>query len=120
MQICEQIEDERSFGFVRVYTGDELSRRAKFAFITWLGHSVSALKRAKVSIDKSLVKEVISVSGRKTKNIWLTPRLNKSCFAKWQNFAVEILTSELVDLEEDVVRDLVVKAGGANYGTGSR
>lgn len=42
-------------------TGDELSKRAKFAFVTWIGPSVSALKRARVSIDKALVKEVISV-----------------------------------------------------------
>ena len=46
---------------MRMFTGDELSKRAKFAFITWIGPAVSALKRARVSIDKSLVKEVVSV-----------------------------------------------------------
>jgi hypothetical protein len=44
-----------------MYTGDELSKRAKFAFISWIGSSVGALKRAKVSIDKTLVKEVVTV-----------------------------------------------------------
>ena len=46
---------------MRVFTGDELSKRAKFAFVAWIGSSVSALKRAKCSIDKSLVKEIVSV-----------------------------------------------------------
>jgi hypothetical protein len=45
-------------------TGDELSVRAKFAFVTWCGRDVNAIKRAKLSIDKALVKEVISVRGR--------------------------------------------------------
>ena len=58
------LDDERLFGFLRMYTGDELSKRAKFAFIAWIGQSVSALKRAKVSIDKALVKEVVTVSFR--------------------------------------------------------
>jgi len=52
-------DDERAFGFVRIFTGDELSRRAKFALITWCGCNVSPLKRAKMSTDKALVKQVI-------------------------------------------------------------
>jgi hypothetical protein len=42
-------------------TGDEMSKRAKFALVTWIGNDVSALKRAKISIDKAVVKDVISV-----------------------------------------------------------
>ena len=87
-------EEERLYGFLRLFTGDELSKRAKFAFITWIGGSVGALKRARVSIDKTLVKEVVT------------------------NFAVEIAASDSSDLEESKVRELVIKAGGANYGTG--
>ena len=56
-----KIDEERQYGYLRMITGDELSKRAKFAFVTWIGPSVSALKRARVSIDKALVKEVISV-----------------------------------------------------------
>ncbi len=54
-------DDERGFGFVRITTGDELSRRAKFAFIMWVGPAVSALKRAKMGTDKSVIKQVIQV-----------------------------------------------------------
>jgi hypothetical protein len=39
-----------------------MSKRAKFAFVSWIGSSVNALKRAKVSIEKGLVKEIITVS----------------------------------------------------------
>ena len=54
-------EGERAYGYVRVETGDELSKRAKFAFITWIGESVPALQKAKVSTDKATVKQVIQV-----------------------------------------------------------
>ena len=39
-----------------------MSRRAKFALITWIGPAVSPLKKAKVSTDKAFVKQVIPVS----------------------------------------------------------
>lgn len=54
-------EADRAYGFVRIETGDELSKRAKFAFITWIGESVSSMNKAKVSTDKSTVKQVIQV-----------------------------------------------------------
>lgn len=56
------VEDDRAYGYVRFETGDEMSRRAKFAFITWIGASVSPLKKAKVSTDKAFVKQIINVS----------------------------------------------------------
>ena len=55
-------DDERVYGYVRFETGDEMSRRAKFAFITWIGPNVGALKKAKVSTDKAFMKEVMRVS----------------------------------------------------------
>ncbi len=51
----------RLFAFTRIMTGDELSKRAKFALITWIGPQVSVLKRAKMSTDKSLLKSVVQV-----------------------------------------------------------
>ena len=60
--ILSFLDDGRVYGYVRFETGDEMSRRAKFAFITWIGPSVSPLKKAKVSTDKAFVKEICSVS----------------------------------------------------------
>ncbi|XP_067651555.1 coactosin-like protein [Haliotis asinina] len=87
-------DDERAFGFIRITTGDEMSKRSKFALVTWAGPHLSALKRARLSTDKSLLKQVI------------------------QNFAVEIMTSERDEIQIDYITDEVKKAGGANYGTG--
>lgn len=40
-----------------------MSKRAKFTLITWIGENVSGLQRAKISTDKTLVKDVVQVSG---------------------------------------------------------
>nr|KAG5704488.1 hypothetical protein BaRGS_003799 [Batillaria attramentaria] len=74
--------------------GDELSKRAKFVLITWSGANVTGMKRAKMSTDKSLVKNVI------------------------RSFATEIMTSDADELSIDHVKDALQRAGGANYGTG--
>jgi len=87
--------DERMFCYVRVTTGDELSKRAKFCFITWAGPEVSTLKKAKLSVDKAQIKNII------------------------RSFAVEILAENLEDVDYDTVRTQLIKAGGANYGTGA-
>jgi hypothetical protein len=42
--------------------GDEMSKRQKFLFLTWVGPSVGVIKRAKMSTDKAMVKEIIMVS----------------------------------------------------------
>jgi len=92
-------EEERLFGFLRMTTGEEpnfKSKRAKFVLITWIGANVSPLKRAKVSTDKSTVKSIV------------------------KSFAIEIQTSDLSELNEDHIKAMLLKAGGANYGTGTR
>jgi len=89
-------DDDRLFAFLRVYTGDEMSKRAKFVFLTWSGANVSPLKRAKMATDKRNVQNVV------------------------QSFALELQPSEIEELQEDAIREAVMKAGGANYGTGSR
>ena len=42
-------------------TGDEMSKRAKFVLVTWVGPNVSVMKKAKMSTDKALMKDVIQV-----------------------------------------------------------
>jgi len=89
-------DDTRCYIFLRVETGDELSKRAKFALLTFVGESVGALKKAKVSTDKADIKKVI------------------------QNFAYECLANDKSELKLADIESSVRKAGGANYGTGSR
>ncbi|XP_037539314.1 coactosin-like protein [Nematolebias whitei] len=84
-------DDERLFGFIRFTTGDAMSKRAKFTLITWIGENISGLQRAKISTDKTLVKDVV------------------------QNFAKEFMISDPRELEEDYLRKELKKAGGANY-----
>ena len=43
-------------------TGDEMSKRSKFVFCTWVGPNVSVMKKAKMSTDKALMKEIIQVT----------------------------------------------------------
>ena len=42
-------------------TGDELSKRSKFVFCTWIGDKVKVMEKAKMGTDKALVKAVIEV-----------------------------------------------------------
>ncbi|KAJ8979434.1 hypothetical protein NQ317_003213, partial [Molorchus minor] len=86
-------ENERAFGYIRIQTGDELSKRQKFLFITWVGASVSVLQRAKMSTDKSVIKII---------------------------FAVELQLENISEIDFDHFVSELNKAGGANYGTGVR
>jgi len=90
------LDDQCQFGFARIITGDEESKRAKFVFISWVGVNVGALKRGKVSVHKASVKEVV------------------------RDYAAEVHAEDRDAIEENKVRDIVIKAGGANYGSGGR
>jgi len=88
--------EDRGFGYLRVTTGDELSKRAKFVFISWCGNEVGGLKRAKLGTDKASLKQIL------------------------QNFAIELQLSELHELNLDTISAEARRARGANYGTGAR
>ncbi|CAH0551585.1 unnamed protein product [Brassicogethes aeneus] len=89
-------EKDRAFGYIRIQTGDELSKRQKFLLVTFIGSSVSVIQRAKMSTDKSLIKNIVS------------------------NFAVELQLENTSDIDLNNFKDELNKAGGANYGTGIR
>lgn len=89
-------EDERGFGYIRLQSGDEMSKRQKFLFLTWIGKKVGVIKRAKMSTDKALVKNIIV------------------------NFSVELQLENKADFQLDFFCDELLKASGANYGTGVR
>lgn len=88
--------DERAFGYIRIQMGDEMSKRRKFLFLTWIGPEVGVMQRAKMSTDKSLIKDVIN------------------------NFAVELQAETENDFNLEIFKEALIKAGGANYGTGVR
>lgn len=50
--------------------GDEMSKRQKFLFLTWVGPSVGVIKRAKMSTDKAMVKDIIVVSVSNSRSRW--------------------------------------------------
>jgi hypothetical protein len=84
-------DSEVAFGYARVVTGDEESKRAKFIFLAWTGDNAGIMKKAKMSVHKANVKEVV------------------------REFAIETLASSSEDLDPAALKAAVVKAGGANY-----
>jgi len=88
--------DDRGFGYIRIKTGDEMSKRAKFVLVTWVGQNVSVMKKAKMSTDKALLKDII------------------------QNMSVEFQLENHGEFSADHFKLKVDKASGAQYGTGVR
>jgi len=88
--------DDRGFGYIKIMTGDEMSKRSKFVFCTWVGPNVSVMKKAKMSTDKALLKEIIT------------------------NLSVELLIETAAEFTPEHFKAEVDKAGGARYGTGMR
>jgi len=88
--------DDRGFGYIRIKTGDEMSKRAKFVLVTWVGQNVSVMKKAKMSTDKALMKDII------------------------QNMSVELQLENHGEFSADHFKMQVDKASGARYGTGVR
>ena len=72
-----------------VQTGDEMSKRSKFVFCTWVGPNVSVMKKAKMSTDKALLKDIIT------------------------NLSVELLVETAGEFTLEHFKAEVDKAGGA-------
>ncbi|KXS20333.1 actin depolymerizing protein [Gonapodya prolifera JEL478] len=84
--------DKAAFGYVRlVLSNDGLSKRAKFLLVTWVPPGVKVMRKAKVSVHISDVKQVIKV------------------------FSVEVSGSQMDELREDDILLKAKKAMGANY-----
>jgi len=84
-------DDQCQYAYLRVVSGDQESRRTKFVFLSWCGDGVGALKRAKMSVHKASVKQVV------------------------KDFSIEIHATTRDDLKEEEVMTKVKKAGGADY-----
>eukprot|EP00041_Stephanoeca_diplocostata_P005916 m.71091 g.71091 ORF g.71091 m.71091 type:complete len:143 (+) comp16074_c0_seq1:38-466(+) len=89
-------DDLLLYAYVRLETGDELSKRAKFALITWLGNNVSGITKAQAVTKKGFVHQIT------------------------KTFAAEIECDCEAEVEYNTILEQVKKAGGANYGTGVR
>jgi hypothetical protein len=83
------------FGYLRVVSGDELSKRPKFVFIKYLSKGLKMTVKAQLNVTRGDVEKVLSQI----------------------NVAVEAET--LDELTEDDILQKVQKAGGAHYGTHS-
>jgi hypothetical protein len=79
------------FGYLRVVSGDELSKRAKFVFIKYLSKGLKMQVKAQLNVTRGDVEKVINQI----------------------NVAIEAET--LDELQEADILDRVSKAGGAHY-----
>ncbi|KAK5581766.1 hypothetical protein RB653_003344 [Dictyostelium firmibasis] len=83
--------EERLYAYLRVTSGDEESKRSKFAFISWCGDKVGPLAKANVSVHKASVKQVI------------------------KNIGVEFHYTTKEDIDEEELMTKIRKSSGADY-----
>jgi hypothetical protein len=54
-------DDVIVYGFLRMMSGDQESKRVKFVFISWVGSSVGAMSKSRVTVHKPSVAAFIGV-----------------------------------------------------------
>ena len=91
-ELKENLHDQfRGFGYLRCITGDDLSVRAKFVFITFCGEKVRLIHRTKLTVHKADVLRVIN------------------------QVSISVDASTLDDLTQEDIQARLHKAGGAHY-----
>ena len=76
--------------------------------VTWVGPNVSVMKKAKMSTDKALMKDIIQVG-----DAFKTVEFEKKSF--FQNLSVEMQCVNANAISMDRFKTEVDKAGGAKY-----
>ncbi|KAI7891864.1 uncharacterized protein EV154DRAFT_551186 [Mucor mucedo] len=92
-EFVSQLKPEvAGWGYIRMnMSNDEYSQRIKFVLVPWCGEKVGIMRKAKLSIQISDVKNIC------------------------RNFHIEVPASHTHDLSEDEVMTRLRRAGGANY-----
>lgn len=85
--------EDMAFAYAKIITGDEVSKREKFVLICWAGSDVSNVKRGKMMTLRSEIDKIFDQRAK----------------------AIE--ASDHSDLELSKVKEALIKAGGADYGT---
>ena len=86
------LDADMSFAYVKIIMGDEVSRREKFVLISWVGSQVSSVKRGRMMVPRN---EIDTIFDQRAK---------------------VIEPSDVSDLDIAKVKEVLVKAGGADYG----
>lgn len=61
--IEELLDDSiREYFFIRLTVGDELSKRTKFALVTWIGNNCGPLKKGLIMHEKPKIRDCIQVN----------------------------------------------------------
>jgi len=89
-------DDQVQYALLRVEGGrDQESKAVKFVYVVWIGPSVGGMAKGRVSSHKADLKETIG---------WTV---------------VDIQTDDKDEVTEEIIRDKLKKASGANYDLGS-
>ena len=99
-----------------------MSKRSKFVMCTWVGPNVSVMKKAKMSTDKALMKDIIQVGDIMQNGITFLILLHIIYYLLFyyilfikQNLSVELQCENANELTMDHFKAEVDKAGGARY-----